>query len=62
MIKIANQSLAFIDSSCLVKRIIRRVITFRKTLKTIGKVITFRKSENYWKSYIFLILFRNYHW
>ena len=27
----ANQSLAFIDSSCLVKRTIRRVIAFRKT-------------------------------
>ena len=27
----ANQGLAFIDSSSLVKRTIRRVITFRKT-------------------------------
>ena len=36
----ANQSLAFIDSSSLVN-------------KTIGRVITFRKSENRWKSYNF---------
>jgi len=27
----AKQSLSFIDSSCLVKRTIRRVMTFRKT-------------------------------
>jgi len=27
----AKQSIAFIDSSCLVKRTIRRVMTFRKT-------------------------------
>jgi len=29
--KNANQSLAFIDFSCLVKRTIRRVMTFKKT-------------------------------
>ena len=31
LIENAKQSLAFIDSSCLVKRTIRRVMTFRKT-------------------------------
>jgi len=39
----ANQSLAFIDSSSLVKKTIRRVITFRKTLKTIWKRYNFQK-------------------
>ena len=34
----ANQSLAFIDSSCLVKRTIRKVITFRKTWKPFEKL------------------------
>ena len=36
----ASQGLVFIDSSCLVK-------------KTIGRVMTLRKPENHWKSYIF---------
>ena len=39
----ANQSLAFIDSSSLVKKTFRRVITFRKTLKTIWKRYNFQK-------------------
>jgi len=34
----ASQGLAFIDSSCLVKKIIRRVITFRKTWKPLEEL------------------------
>jgi len=34
----ANQGLAFIDSSCLVKKTIRRVITFRKTWKILDEL------------------------
>ena len=34
----ANQSVAFIDSSCLVKRTIRRVITFRKNWKPLEEL------------------------
>ena len=36
----ASQGLGFIDSSCLVK-------------KTIGRVMTLSKPENHWKRYIF---------
>ena len=34
----ASQGLAFIDSSCLVKKTIRRVITFKKTWKPLEEL------------------------